>query len=404
MILPETPEDIVLKKKLLKLSKDHMKVVLRRADKMKIPMELPEAKEIAIKEIIEKEIESEEVHAKAEMKKEAMEEEMENNRKVAEKHQIEDAAKNRKKKRALVIIQTRMRIFLATKKARFMAYKHYKKHFDPGLHDYFYEEERTGRTTWTKPVSLGSYDITMDTEAWVTMRDEENNVYFYNPGTWTISWELPGGCVLCDECGVEFAVAYMNHDQKFYCNTHMYIQAQLLLEEDWDANDISYKEFEGHRNGAIFEHLHYYPDTTWLTYIYSKSIDRTRKLSAEEEQAEREKMLMKDEAASERKRKEREVHTYTYLYHTIHTYTHLYTPIPHCTALYTPIPHYTHLYTPILTYTHLYTPIPHYTHLFTPIHTYTHLYSPILTYTTLYTPIHTFKHLYLTYTYLGEVS
>lgn len=112
--------------------------------------------------------------------------------------------------------------------------------------------------------------------------------------------------MLCDECGVEFAVAYMNHDQKFYCNTHMYIQAQLLLEEDWDANDISYKEFEGHRNGAIFEHLHYYPDTTWLTYIYSKSIDRTRKLSAEEEQAEREKMLMKDEAASERKRKERE--------------------------------------------------------------------------------------------------
>jgi hypothetical protein len=46
----------------------------------------------------------------------------------------------------------------ARRAIREKAYKYFKKHWDPVNLDYYYEDVRTRRTFWDKPVSLGSYD------------------------------------------------------------------------------------------------------------------------------------------------------------------------------------------------------------------------------------------------------
>ena len=59
LVQPESPEDLRLKNDLQKRIRAQIKDVLRRADKMKIPMEIPEAFENATREIIEFETETE---------------------------------------------------------------------------------------------------------------------------------------------------------------------------------------------------------------------------------------------------------------------------------------------------------------------------------------------------------
>ncbi len=49
----------------------------------------------------------------------------------------------------------------------------YTKHFDPSAHEYFYRDERTHKAQWTKPSSLGNYDVEME-DAWMLIRDSKN--------------------------------------------------------------------------------------------------------------------------------------------------------------------------------------------------------------------------------------
>ena len=71
LIMPETPEDVELAKMLSKKIKAHVKVVLRRADKQKIPMEITEAQDLAKMEMIDQEMENERARAKQQMRDEA---------------------------------------------------------------------------------------------------------------------------------------------------------------------------------------------------------------------------------------------------------------------------------------------------------------------------------------------
>jgi hypothetical protein len=73
LILPETPEEVSYSKVIREKIKRQTKVVLRRADKQKIPMEIPEAEELAKKEVIDEEMEAERERAKAQMREEATE-------------------------------------------------------------------------------------------------------------------------------------------------------------------------------------------------------------------------------------------------------------------------------------------------------------------------------------------
>ena len=57
--MPETPEEVALRDELQERIKAQIKVVLRRADKQKIPIEIPEARDLATKEVIDAELELE---------------------------------------------------------------------------------------------------------------------------------------------------------------------------------------------------------------------------------------------------------------------------------------------------------------------------------------------------------
>lgn len=242
--LPENQAELILKQQLLKRIKLQMKEVLRKADRLKIPMELPEAKEIATREIIEEEVKQELVRAKAEMKAESEAIQKANEEKAAAKHHQEIADKKRRKRWAAVTLQSYMRVFLARKELRRRAYIRYECHFDRTTHNYYYVDKPTQSTFWQKPKSLGSYDLPMR-DSWLVMHDTVGDQYFYNVKSWRQSWDTPIGCVLCEKCRDDFAVAKLSNDKVCYCNNCLYDAAQQLLGMDYDSTQIKFKSFPG---------------------------------------------------------------------------------------------------------------------------------------------------------------
>ena len=242
--LPENQAELVLKQQLLKRIKLQMKEVLRKADRLKIPMELPEAKEIATREIIEEEVKQELIRARDEMKAESEAIQKANEEKADAKRQQEFADKKRKKRWAVVTLQSYTRVFLARKELRRRAYARYECHFDRTTHNYYYVDKPTQTTFWQKPKSLGSYDLPMR-DSWVVMHDTQGDQYFYNVKTWQQVWEMPYGCILCEKCQSDFAVAKLSNDKVCYCNNCLYDAAQILLGLDFDPTQIKFKPFPG---------------------------------------------------------------------------------------------------------------------------------------------------------------
>jgi len=178
LMMPESPEDIILAKDLRVRIKAHVKVVLRRADKQKIPMEIPEAEELAKKEIIDLEMEAEREAAKEQMRQEATAGQAEIEAKKEKEYEVEMKARKRKRKWAIAKIVSFWRFVVARKKLRNKAYLRYKKHFDMSSGTYYYEDLRSKKVFWFKPKSLDAYDITGD-PGWVVMFDNLGDQYYY---------------------------------------------------------------------------------------------------------------------------------------------------------------------------------------------------------------------------------
>ena len=168
--LPETPDEVELKKDLMKRVKKHMKLVLRRADKQKIPMEIPEAIALATEEIIEMEVQMEKKKAEDERFTEATALQEKETEKAEMEREKELKSKKRKRRWAATTLQKFYRSFVARKVLRAKAYERYRKHFDPVSREYYYENRRNGKTFWKKPKSLGSYDVTPD-DGWMVVFD-----------------------------------------------------------------------------------------------------------------------------------------------------------------------------------------------------------------------------------------
>ena len=213
LILPETPEEIILSKDLKARIKAHSKVVLRRADKQKILMEIPEAEELAKKEIIDEEMEAERERAKEEMRAEATAGQAAIEAKKEAEVQQELRGRKRKKGWAAVKVQNFFRGIVARKKLRKNAYLRYKKHFDMASVTYYYEDVRTKRCVWSKPKSLGIYDIEAD-PGWVVLFDNLGEMFFYQPSTWRMSWTMPFMSQMCQRCGKDFAIARLGDAEK----------------------------------------------------------------------------------------------------------------------------------------------------------------------------------------------
>eukprot|EP00603_Paraphysomonas_imperforata_P008507 CAMPEP_0114413724 /NCGR_PEP_ID=MMETSP0103-20121206/1007_1 /TAXON_ID=37642 ORGANISM="Paraphysomonas imperforata, Strain PA2" /NCGR_SAMPLE_ID=MMETSP0103 /ASSEMBLY_ACC=CAM_ASM_000201 /LENGTH=579 /DNA_ID=CAMNT_0001581817 /DNA_START=415 /DNA_END=2155 /DNA_ORIENTATION=- len=246
LISPETPQQKELKKELLKKIKLQIPLVLKKADKMKIPMEIPEAKLIATDEVIkneqelELEIVAQEMHdaaTKAVAAKEA---------KRLKEIELDKARKKRRVKWAATKIQSAARQYAARKILRAKAYKRFVKKFDAATMAYFYMDMRTHKTQWNKPLCLGSFDIDAK-DHWVPLKDNDGDAYYYNPYTWNMQWDLPYNTVLCDVCGPHgFAIVLLSNDEKF--------------------STIKFKEFDGSVEGSLGTNFKRIQEMNWQTH------------------------------------------------------------------------------------------------------------------------------------------
>jgi hypothetical protein len=239
LLNPETPQQRLLKKELEIKIKKRIPEILKKADRMRIPMEIPEAKEIAIEDVIEMEGKEEIERVMKEMYEAALEIEKQKELKLIENQQIEIKRKERLKQWAIVKIQTQVRMMFARKCLREKAYQRYRKEFDVNTKAYYYINLKTNQTSWTKPLSLGYYDI--DTkDHWVAMIDAEGDAYYYNPYSWKMTWNQPKGTIFCKLCGNKnFACIRFENDKKFYCEKHFHeIVNELLSTSNATDGDV----------------------------------------------------------------------------------------------------------------------------------------------------------------------
>jgi hypothetical protein len=279
LLMPENPEDIILAAQLRESIKKHVKVVLRRADKQKIPMEIPEAHELAKKEIIDLEMEAERQRAKDDMRNEAEQGQKALEEKHARDWQKQLAAKDRKRDWAIYLVVAFFRTAVSRKKLRKKAYERYEKHFDVPSVSYFYKDKRSGKTFWEKPKSLDAYDIKGD-DGWVVLFDKNDDMYFYQPSTWKMQWEPPYGSAMCMKCEKQFAIVRVTETKKFYCEGCFNEEVKEMLKTQ-PPQDIRFKPFKGNRDGSASTIFSYIKETNWWKYMLET--DPTLAKSAEQE-------------------------------------------------------------------------------------------------------------------------
>ena len=267
LVSPETPAQKELRKELLKKIDKQVKVVLRRADKMRIPMEIPEAKEIAKEEVIEMEMKNEIQVVQQEMYDAAVAaEKAKEEKRLAEEEQYA-RQKERMKEWAVTKIQVTARCMISRRILREKAYKRFRKEFDPTAKAYYYLNTLTHATSWDKPKCLGSYDIDAKNH-WVPLTDADGDAYYYNPHTWKMQWKQPPKTILCDVCGpLAFAVARMNDSKKFYCEQHFNEEAAALLQKGIAGKDILFKSLDGSVEGSAKINFALVPQENWAVHV-----------------------------------------------------------------------------------------------------------------------------------------
>ena len=142
-------------KVIVERSKKHVKTVLRKADKQKIPMEIPEAKEIAVDEIIDQIVEEELELVRQEGRKEAEDYTVMQEKKLVDAKAKLEKERKRKRTWGAIKIQGMFRCFAAKRTLRLKAYKRFEKRFDPTTFNYYYTDVRSRKSSWTKPLALG---------------------------------------------------------------------------------------------------------------------------------------------------------------------------------------------------------------------------------------------------------
>jgi hypothetical protein len=237
---PVNGEERAIRKKLRREIEKRTKNVLKRAEKKKVPMEKPEAYDMAQNEILlaymdeERERVVQEQRAAAEQHYALKAEEAEAKRLEAL------AGAERAKTYSARAIQRVYRCFLSRKELRKLCYKAYTKGFNAEHAAFYYQEKRTGEIRWTKPVVLGLYDIQVKNE-WVVMRDVHQDHYYFNPHSLNMMWETPKKTTICSKCDTEFATRRCNILSACYCE-----KCYVAVQSDTpDPPILSWKPFDG---------------------------------------------------------------------------------------------------------------------------------------------------------------
>jgi hypothetical protein len=163
------------------------------------------------------------------------------------------------------------RSFLCRKILRHKAYERYKKYFDTTSIQYYYMDIATRETSWSKPKSLGAYDIDVD-PGWVVMHDSEGDKYFYDPRSWVMSAQQPMGSAICDECSDQFAIARLLQNDTNYCEICFNVKVEALQMEGLSDSDIIFKPFQGNLDGAVSNHYFDYGEQSWRGYLEGQEV------------------------------------------------------------------------------------------------------------------------------------
>eukprot|EP00596_Hydrurales_sp_CCMP1899_P000686 CAMPEP_0119054932 /NCGR_PEP_ID=MMETSP1177-20130426/75402_1 /TAXON_ID=2985 /ORGANISM="Ochromonas sp, Strain CCMP1899" /LENGTH=521 /DNA_ID=CAMNT_0007035337 /DNA_START=683 /DNA_END=2245 /DNA_ORIENTATION=+ len=256
------------KKRLLATINNQVKGVLRRADEQRVPMEIPEAREIAAEEVILMEVEDEKRRTKEDQKANAEEIEKARLDKLQSRQDALLEVKLRRRGWAMKVINKFFLQYLAIKILRKNAKRFYRKHWDAHTIEYYYEDIRNRNTFWAKPKSLGSYDVKC-ADGWVVMFDNSKDMYFYNPESWNMTWLQPNKTTLCDDCELDFAVARMTEDMACRCERCFNIKALEMLNEALTPAEVLFKSFYGCReNTPLFGLM---KETNWEEHTKKKN-------------------------------------------------------------------------------------------------------------------------------------
>ena len=233
MIAPDTPLEKKLGHELKRKVRARTKDVLKRADARLMPMEYPEALEIATDEVLYIMGEEKKKQVIQAMKEEAVIYEEKQKEKQQELELVKQKEKELDRKHAASVLGLAYRKWHARKVLRQKCYDRFEKKFSEKYCAYYYHNRMTDDILWEKPRSLGSYDMQVINE-WRPMRDNQNFPYYYNPNTMMMNWKLPRHTVACEEKVLlvwkfghikpkgpcpNFATRRCNEDMHFYCDS-----------------------------------------------------------------------------------------------------------------------------------------------------------------------------------------
>ena len=265
-----SPDERIAKKKLTARIQKHLVIVLRRADDARIPMEIPEGTEIATDEILLMEVEAEKelVHADMLLDGQRIEGEL----KEIKRKEIEQLyfVNLRRHEWASRTIAGAWHVYTAREMLRKKAQKVYKKHWDKAHLEYYYEDQRTRATVWTKPKSLGPFDVN-PAPGWCTMTDNEGDLYFYNPLTWEMTWHQPALTTMCTECGTDFAVSRITAEPNaLRCEDCFNRRALAMLEAGVTGVELRFKTFNGSiPMNPVFAII---KEKTWAAHVLERDL------------------------------------------------------------------------------------------------------------------------------------
>jgi len=233
MVSPDTPHERKMGKKLKEKVNKRYHDVLKRADAKHIPMEAPEAREIAMEEVLYIMGEEEKARVVLEMKEKAKEHEEKEKQKLAHVEIQNEKQRELDREHAALVLGLQYRKWHARKLLRQKCYERMEKRFNEQYCAFYYYNRKTGDIVWEKPKALGSYDMVVVNE-WRPMRDTQNYPYYYNPHTMQMIWGVPANTRPCEmtdypqtwifgyptplgQCP-NFATRRCNDDMHFYCD------------------------------------------------------------------------------------------------------------------------------------------------------------------------------------------
>lgn len=183
---------------IMKRVKERIPLVLKRADERHVPMETKEAKQIAREEVIQIIAEEERARLNNQMEEEFAQRER---RKEEEKRHVAAREKEANARATIYAIQLAAkacRKWLARKELRRLCLETFERIFDVDSHAFYYKNKVTGVTSWTKPKSMGDFEIPAKDE-WKLLRDAHNFPYYFNPCLMEMRWTPPREVDMC--CG-----------------------------------------------------------------------------------------------------------------------------------------------------------------------------------------------------------